>query len=341
MSERRLSDAVSYYTQAIEIEPENPVNYYKLFRVHHRMNKLEDALKDLNKALLYDPESSSYRSHRARVYVATGQCENAVNDYEYIYNNDSNIEETDSSFSDNYQRARMCVTFVDHATQAYLEGHHDDAITYINQALQYTDQAIDLLFMKAKSSMKVGDYFNVVADTGRILKLLPKNIDAYQLRGTAYYYLGEHDTAINHYREGLKLDPEHKGCKGQHKLVKSLIKKDKKAQEAFDAGKYDDAIEKWRQAITIDPIHTTFSNTINAKIVNALSKSGKHNEAIDLATRLAHDTETLDALYALGDAQQAAEKFEDALTTFQQALEKAEGEDEQKAREKLREAETA
>merc|ERR1719410_1564833 len=300
MSERRLSDAVSYYTQAIEIEPENPVNYYKLFRVHHRMNKLEDALKDLNKALLYDPESSSYRSHRARVYVATGQCENAVNDYEYIYNNDSNIEETDSTFSDNYQRARMCVTFVDHATQAYLEGHHDDAITYINQALQYTDQAIDLLFMKAKSSMKVGDYFNVVADTGRILKLLPKNIDAYQLRGTAYYYLGEHDVAINHFREGLKLDPEHKGCKGQHKLVKSLIKKDKKAQDSFDAGKYDEAVEKWQEAIKIDPDHDAFV-----------------------------------------DAQQAADKFDEAVRTFHRAVELAEGEQEREAHEKLKQAEVA
>merc|ERR1719410_1935584 len=341
MSERRLSDAVSYYTQAIEIEPENPVNYYKLFRVHHRMNKLEDALKDLNKALLYDPESSSYRSHRARVYVATGQCENAVNDYEYIYNNDSNIEETDSSFSDNYQRARMCVTFVDHATQAYLEGHHDDAITYINQALQYTDQAIDLLFMKAKSSMKVGDYFNVVADTGRILKLLPKNIDAYQLRGTAYYYLGEHDVAINHYREGLKLDPEHKGCKGQHKLVKSLIKKDKKAQEAFDAGKYDDAIKPWNQAMSIDPDHAIFIDTIDLKVIKALTKAGKHKEAIDKATRQVDSSESLEALYALGEAQQAADQFEEAVRTFQRAVELAEGEQERTAHEKLKQAEVA
>jgi len=340
MTERRLNDAVNYYSQAIQLEPENAINYYKLFRVHHRMNKLDDALKDLNKALQFEPESNSYRSHRARIYTATGQCKNAVVDYERMHQNDSNLE-NDESFIDTYQRTRRCEALIDHATEAYLEQKWVDVNHYLNEAISYTEQAVDLLLMRAEASIKTGDYFSVVTDAGRVLKLFPKNVDAYQLRGTAYYYLGEHDTAVNHYREGLKLDPEHKGCKGQHKLVKSLMKKDKKAQEAYDAGKYDEAIEKWRQAIVIDPIHTTFSNIIKAKIVNALSKSGKHNEAIDLATRLAHDTETLDALYALGDAQQAADKFEDAVRTFQQVLEKAEGEDAQKAREKLREAEIA
>jgi len=341
MTERRLDDAVNYYSQAIKLEPENPINYYKLFRVHHRMNKLEEALKDLNRALQFDPDSNSYRSHRARIYTATGQCKSAVVDYERMHQNDSSLEE-DDNFINTYQRTRRCESLIDQATQAYLQKNWGDVNAYLNEAITYTEQAVDLLLMRAEASIKTGDYFSVVSDAGRVLKLFPKNIDAYQLRGTAYYYLGEHDTAINHYREGLKLDPEHKGCKGQHKLVKSLIKKDKKAQEAYDAGKYDEAIDKWEQAINIDPIHSIFINTINAKIVTALSKSGKHDDAITLAEHLMNESgSTLESLYTLGDAQQAADKFDDAVRTFRQALEQAEGEDEMKAREKLQEAEVA
>merc|ERR1712183_591488 len=249
--------------------------------------------------------------------------------------------EEDESFMKTYQRAGRCESLIDHATEAYLNQQWDNVNAYLNEAISYTEKAVDLLLMRSEASIKTGDYFSVVSDAGSVLKLFPKNIDAYQLRGTAYYYLGEYDTAINHYREGLKLDPEHKGCKGQHKLLKSLIKKDKKAQEAFDAGKYDEAIEKWEQAVNIDPEHNIFKNTIMAKIVSALSKSSKHNGAITLAQHLVDETGTLDALYALGDAQQAADKFDDAVRTFHQAVEQAEGEDEEKARQKLREAEVA
>jgi tetratricopeptide (TPR) repeat protein len=34
-----------------------------------------------------------------------------------------------------------------------------------------------------------------------------------ELRGGNYYTLGEFDAAMNHYRQGLKFDPEHNGCK--------------------------------------------------------------------------------------------------------------------------------
>jgi tetratricopeptide (TPR) repeat protein len=35
------------------------------------------------------------------------------------------------------------------------------------------------------------------------------NLEALSLRGQAYYGLGEHDTALTHWREGLRLAPEH------------------------------------------------------------------------------------------------------------------------------------
>ena len=45
------------------------------------------------------------------------------------------------------------------------------------------------------------------------------NIEAYQLRGDAYFWLGEHEMSKNHYREALRFDPEHKGCKNGHRLI--------------------------------------------------------------------------------------------------------------------------
>lgn len=340
MSERRLSDAVSYYTQAIEMEPENPINYYKLFRVHHRMNKLEDALKDLSKALKYDPNSSEYRKHRARILVATGQCQEAVGDYNQIMLNDSSVMD-DKSLEDSYERAQHCATMISRATDAYLGESWEEAVEYLNEALAHTEQAVDLLYMKARSSQNIEDYYSVVADTGRILKHSSKNIDAYQLRGEAYYKLGEHDVAVKHYREGLKLDPEHKGCKEQHKKVKGIMKKNKKAEDAFNSGNFQDAINFWEQAVEIDETHTEFVYGAALNIAKALSKLDKHDEAENEANGVLEYEERLEALYVLSDIFLAAEKFDDAVRTLRRAVEISEGEEQQTARGKLKEAEVA
>lgn len=48
------------------------------------------------------------------------------------------------------------------------------------------------------------------------------SIPALELRGWSYYKLGEFEMAQTHFREGLKYDPEHKGCKDGHKQVRAM-----------------------------------------------------------------------------------------------------------------------
>jgi tetratricopeptide (TPR) repeat protein len=124
-----------------------------------------------------------------------------------------------------------------------------------------------------------------------------------------------------HFREGLKLDPEHKGCKSGHKFVKSIIKKEKKADEAFQAGRYQDAVDLYWQAINIDPTHIAFFLPTLLKIVKAHSKLGQHDKAVEEAQKHVDHQETLEGLWALGDAQIAGDMFDAALRTFKRAQE--------------------
>eukprot|EP00555_Chaetoceros_dichaeta_P006974 CAMPEP_0198255308 /NCGR_PEP_ID=MMETSP1447-20131203/5447_1 /TAXON_ID=420782 /ORGANISM="Chaetoceros dichaeta, Strain CCMP1751" /LENGTH=132 /DNA_ID=CAMNT_0043941647 /DNA_START=145 /DNA_END=540 /DNA_ORIENTATION=+ len=74
MSERRFTDAATYYSRAIEYEPNNATNYYKLFRVHTRMRNFSSALKDITTACAVDPTKTEYRSHKAKLLVSLGMC---------------------------------------------------------------------------------------------------------------------------------------------------------------------------------------------------------------------------------------------------------------------------
>ena len=62
--ERRFDEAIAYIRQAIQLEPDSPLNHYRMFHVHKRMRKLGDALADLTKALEIDGGNANYRKER-------------------------------------------------------------------------------------------------------------------------------------------------------------------------------------------------------------------------------------------------------------------------------------
>merc|ERR1712224_397105 len=131
----------------------------------------------------------------------------------------------------------------------------------------------------------------------------------------------EHDSAIKHFREGLLHDPEHKGCREGHRLVKKIEKKKKKGDDALAKGNFKEAIEHYKGAIMIEPEHINFNRMVSVLIMQTYSKNKQHDEAIKLGRQIAEELEEdVDALWALGDALTDAEKFDEALRVFRDAL---------------------
>lgn len=337
-SQGNTAAAVDFLQQAISLEPENAVNHHRLYKIRHRSRQFMEALKDITSAVDFageTDEKTMYRTLKAKLLIELGQCDRAVAECEQVENG-----ALDASV---YQTAQQCAKTLEDAEKAAYDEDFSLAASLFRRALSFTEYAPDIMWSKAQALLQMGDYYGAISDSGKLLKLLPHHIEAYQLRGTAYYYLAEHEQAVAHYREGLKLDPEHKGCKQGHKLVKKLEKSRKKAQEAFDAKKYDEAVELFEKTRNIDPEHETFNRQILLKQIKALSRSGKHHEAIAEARRYNEDDETIEGLWALGEALTDGEKFDEALNIYRQALEEApeNSEQQQEARKKVKEAEIA
>jgi len=334
MSERKFDEAALYYQRAVEAEPENALNYYRLYRVHSRMKRMSEALKDLTKALEIDPTKTEYRNQKAKLLVSLGQCDQAVEEYELLKSQNA----ADPSAT---AEAEACANDTRDALLEYASGNWDAAVVHFENVLSRVDQASDLLFMKAQAQYHRGDYYGTVSDTGRIIKAHSGHLSAYQLRGEAYFRLGEHDMAVTHFREGLKLDPEHKGCKKGHKAVKALLKKKKRGDDAYEAGKYDEAIENWWSAINLDSTHLAFFIPTLLDIVKAHSKAGQHEEAIYEATKHVNHAETKEGFFALGDAFVAAERFEEGIRTFSRAQQSLPDTEQRACQEKIQQAQVA
>ena len=316
LSERRFDDAMSHYREAIKMEPGVAANHYKLYRVHNRMRRLSDALTDLTNALEIEPNGVDYRKQRALILVNLGQCDRAVEDYKEL----KRLGADDAKWKDAETEAVRCAAEVGAAMKAYMSEEWEAAVQYFGMALSHMESAADLTYMKARAEYKVEDYYGTISDTGRVLKSHPKHLDAYQLRGEAYFRLGEHDMAVKHFREALKLDPEHSGCKAGHKAVKNITKKEKRGDDAYGRGEKKEAINHWRQAMEADPTHLAFILPMRLKVSGALSEIGEHAEAIKEAVAHIVFQESVDGLIALADAELSAEQYEDAVLTLRKAV---------------------
>merc|ERR1712038_702140 len=265
-----------------------------------------------------------------------------VQAYTSLESSSSSIPEKHvSTVQSGKEEAANCANELHTATLAYHEQRYDTATHFYELALSKMEHNSDILFLKASSEYGTGDYYGVISDTGKILKVHTKHLEAYELRGKAYYKLGELDMATTHFREALLLDPEHKGCKAGHKLIKSIQKKDRRGDTSMIEGEYTQAIEHWWAAIELDPTLNSFHRPTLLKIVKAHSKAGQHQEAIREAKKYMGEREDMDGFFAMGDVYTAAEMWQEAVNLYRQAMEFEPNDRQQETKQKLREAEVA
>lgn len=336
---RDYSQAIKYLLQAISQEPSEALNYYQLYKVRSRQRQFDAALNDIRRAAELDKK---YQPTKAKLLVQLGQCMQAVEEYQsYLTNHKGDIP---SELQREFQAAVDCQQVVQGADAAFVQGDYQTAARLYDQALGMVEVGDDLRWPKAQSLFYLGDFYGTISDTGKLLKQNAQHLEAYRLRGQAYHKLGEHEQAILHYREGLKLDPEHKECKHGHKTLKMTEKKKNKGDAAFTEGKYQEAVEFWLQAVAVDQTHKAFARTLQIPIARAYSKLGDHKKALAVAQAHVDESgETIEALWALGEIQQNAEKYEEAVRTFQRAVEVTADRtvEQQQAKQKLRDAQVA
>eukprot|EP00804_Cyclotella_cryptica_P001514 CCRYP_003731-RA/>CCRYP_003731-RA protein AED:0.08 eAED:0.08 QI:304/1/1/1/1/1/3/76/544 len=348
LMERDYATATSYYRQAIELEPDNAVNYYKLYNVHKRMRSLAEALDDISNAVRIEAEKVAregssgndkklreWRDQKAKLLVGLGRCDEAVEEYKLLNApaNDPTVE-----------KAQICAHSIFSANNALSRKDWNDASSHLKTALSYLStpsDAPDLLFQLAQTQFHLGDYYGVISDTGKLLKAFPQHLEAYALRGEAYWRLNEVEMAGKHFREGLKLDPEHEGCKACHRIMKKVTKKDKKGDDYFTKGNYKQAIDLWWEAMNNDMSHLHFVRPTLLKVVKAHILLGEYDKAVEEANKHVANEESVEGLHALGEALMAGERFDEAIRTYQKALDIAPDDKKRECQQKVEEAQVA
>lgn len=103
--------------------------------------------------------------------------------------------------------------------------------------------------------------------------------------------------------------------------MKKVTKKDKKGDDHFEKGNYKQAIDTWWEAMNNDMSHLHFVRPTLLKVVKAHIKLGEYDKAVEEANKHVENEESVEGLHALGEALMAGDRFDEAIRTYQRAME--------------------
>jgi len=310
-----VAAAIKLWTQVVDAEP-SQINYFQRASALVKKHQYSAALADLGRAMALDPKFVKGQIFRARVLKMTGACDAAQTEIQAILAAHPAHKEALVELP----KVQNCVRLV-HEASAQLKAHQwKEAKDTLTAALDIAYDSNSLMLQRVQCHTALGDWQSVLVDTRRVLQSDKSSMDALLLRGRAYYYLGEHEPALTHWKEGLRLDPEHKAIKEATKSLRLLTRRIANAEQALQHNRPAEALEDLDAALAHDPSHAVIRPGLLLQKAQALNKLKRWAEAIGAASQvLAQDENNVDALLRRAEAKMGQEQWEQAIADYSKA----------------------
>ncbi|MBK8553869.1 MAG: tetratricopeptide repeat protein [Ignavibacteria bacterium] len=197
--------AIENYRAALKID-KSPGIYYSLSYVYYKLNKFNEALTEIKKALALNPNSESYLELAANIYISQKDFKNAADSYEKILTVDSTYTYGLYSLARLYQEMSMPAK----------------AIIVYEKITNRIGFDFDVLRKMYEIYYSYKDYPKSVEVLENLLVLDPYNNDIKKLLATLYLSNNQPDDSKRMFEELLILNPDDKDI--QTELVKIYFK---------------------------------------------------------------------------------------------------------------------
>jgi tetratricopeptide (TPR) repeat protein len=314
-AKNELSSAVNYYSQLLSLE-ESQINYFQRSVCYLKQHKYSNAIHDLTEAIKFDNSFIKGYVYRAKINKITGRCDAALTDINSILSIQSNHKEATTE----KPIVEKCVRLVNSANELYEKNQFESAKNRITEALDIAYDSHNLFYLRAKCNYELGDYQSVLVDTRKILQSDKTNINTLFLRGLCYYQLGEHEAAQTHYKEALKLDPEHKLVVKEAKKLKNYLKEISSGEAELNGRRYKSAFQHFANAVQIDPQHQVKLNYLYSKQCEALVGMKQGKEALSACNSALQYEENINTIMTRAEVHILLEDYQAAVNDFQKAF---------------------
>jgi len=224
--------AIDDFTKAIELEPNNAVNYRERGRAYSNGKKDDDkAIADCNQAIRLNPNYILAYNVRGNLYKGKKDYGKAIEDFSQAIRLDPNFVLAYASRGDAYSKKGDYGKAIEDYSQA-IRLNPNDALNYASRGYAYSNKGnFDKAIADYNQTIRLepnyalaynnrgweynnkGDYDKSIADYNQAIILDSNYVDAYNNRGYAYYLKKDYDKAIADYNKAINLDPNYEKAK--------------------------------------------------------------------------------------------------------------------------------
>ena len=226
----QLTEAVSKYTEAINMKPDEWTGYNYRAKVNLRRGWYDDAITDISKALAFSPQTLSLYAVRANCFEAKGLYDKAIIDYGVA------LSRADNKDKDIY------LTYFQRGRTYFNNKQYQEAVNDFNLALTFSQKfkrpIAEIYTLRAQSYLELKRYPEAITDFDSYLSSNPDDIKALLLQGRAYLKNIETEQAKSNANKLIRLDPSNGLCFSDNHLLDIFnldLRREKSKQLTKDA----------------------------------------------------------------------------------------------------------
>lgn len=256
LKKNNYDDAITHFTKAIEIIPNNEYLYCSRGYSYEQKKDFKNAINDYSRAIELQPSDASKYFNRADVYEAIGEFDSAISDYTKSISLDP----------DNLMHANF-LTYYSLADIYSRKGSLDQAISNYSKAIEINGSSAEIYFFRGDLYQKSGNLEKSILDYSKAIQISPNDADFYFARGKAYSDRGDHDQAISDYTKVIEINPGNSKAYFNRALNYSL-------KEQYSRG-----LQDLSQARRLGGIDLNFIKRLEEKITNIQELVREHRDS--------------------------------------------------------------
>jgi len=213
--EKKYDDAIKYYTEGIELNPDNSYAYNNRGIVYRKLEKYDLAIADYSKAIGLNSKYGDAYYNRGCTYSKLKNYEKAIADY-------SKAIDLNPNHSGAYNNRGYAY---------YKINEYDKAMKDLDKDIELNPKYSEAYNNRGYAYYKKNEYDKAIKDLDKSIELNSNNNEAYINKGLVYYKQEEYDKAMNDFEkvpiDMIKYDEE------SLEAIKGMAKKGNKRAIEF------------------------------------------------------------------------------------------------------------
>lgn len=302
----RLDEAISNYTKALKIDPDNAYNLNSRGVVLSKNGDTRGAIDDYNKALKISPEDTLILMNRAKAWDKLNEYRKAIKDldklirinaydanaFEYRSSLQLQLGDIDAAFLDSKKAKQLGSEEAYDKLYDYIDSQQkaNDKLELISRIIRDTPVETFAYFVRGGIHYEKGEYRRALTDFNAVTEAASDYAPGYMMQGMSLYGLGDTKNAIIKLSKAIKIDPNYSDAINNRGIAYMTL------------SQYKIAITEFTKAIEINPNNPSyFSNRCEAE----LSLSNHKKAIADCSKSISLENSQSNSYLARGRAQLA------------------------------------